>query len=79
MATLHIRRFPDTLYRRLAKFAQQDRRSLSAEVVVLLEREMSKPLTSQSDVLDALTRWRFRTSRRTIPSSLELLRADRQR
>ncbi len=79
MATLHIRRFPEPLYHRLAKLATQERRSLSAEVVVLLERELSKWSKSQEKVLTALDRWRLKPSRSAIPSSLELLRADRQR
>ena len=79
MATLHIRGFPESLHRRLARIAEHERRSLSAEVVVLLERELSKSPKPQHEVLTALERWRFRPSRATIPSSLELLKADRRR
>ncbi|MBI3318233.1 MAG: hypothetical protein HYZ90_03675 [Candidatus Omnitrophica bacterium] len=79
MATLYIRSLPDSLYRRLARLAQEDRRSLSAEAVVLLEREMSKPRRSQTQVLAALDRFRLRPAGQRVPSSLELLKADRRR
>lgn len=78
MATLHIRQFPDVLHRRLAKLAEMERRSLSAEVIVLLKRELNARPRSQSAVLAELDRLRFRPSR-PVPSSLELLREDRRR
>ena len=79
MATLHIRQFPDSLHHRLVRLAEEDRRSLSAEVVVLLEREIQRSSKPQRQVLKTLERWSFRSSRATIPSSLDLLRADRRR
>ncbi len=78
MATLHVRSFPDVLYRRLAKLADQEHRSLSAEVVMLLTRELSACPKPQRQVLADLDRWKFRPIR-TIPSTLELLKADRGR
>ena len=78
MATLHVRQFPDSLHHLLEKRADNDHRSLSAEVIVLLERELKKPLQDQEKVLHALERWRFKPSKK-IPSSLELLRADQRR
>jgi plasmid stability protein len=77
MATLHIRSFPENLYRRLGKLAQEERRSLSAEVVVLLEQVLETSPVSQSKVLSALDRWRFRSSRKKAPSSTDLLREER--
>lgn len=79
MATLHVRQFPDSLHRRLSRLAERDRRSLGAEVVVLLEREIQRSLKPQRDVLKALGRWRFRPAGRKVPSSMDLLRADRRR
>lgn len=78
MATLHVRSFPDPLYRRLAKLAEEERRTLSAEVVVLLKRELNARPKSQNAVLAELDRLRFRPVRR-VPSSLKLLREDRRR
>ncbi len=37
MATLHVRNVPDELYRKLQAHAEIDHRSLSAEVIDLLE------------------------------------------
>ncbi len=45
MATLHVRQFPDSLHHLLEKRAEHDHRSLSAEVIVLLERDLKKPRT----------------------------------
>lgn len=79
MATLHVRRFPDALYRRLAKLAGVERRSLGAEVTVLIERALARPAQAQRAVLQTLDRVRFRPGRASVPTSLELLRADRNR
>ena len=78
MATLHVRRFPNTLYRRLVKKAERERRSLSAEVAVLLRRELTNPLQGQKEILRELDHRRFRPTR-SIASSLSLLKADRRR
>lgn len=78
MATLHVRSFPDPLYRRLAKLAEEERRTLSAEVVVLLKRELDERSKPQNAVLAELDRLRFRPAR-PVPSSLELLKEDRRR
>jgi plasmid stability protein len=43
MAILHIRSVPDDLYARLRARAQTERRSLSAEVLLLLERAVMLP------------------------------------
>lgn len=79
MATLHIRGFPGALHRRLLKLADQERRSLSAEVTVLLERGLTQFSKPQREVLEALNRWHFRPSQQKIPLSLELLKTDRRR
>ena len=79
MATLHIRKFPETLYRRLTRLATQERRSLSAEVTLLLERELMRVSRSPEKALLELDRARFRPSKGTVPPSVELLRADRRR
>lgn len=78
MATLHVRRLPEPFYQRLTKLAAQEHRSLSAEVRVLLERELRRAFSPAEKALKALDRSRFRPSR-GVPSTLELLRADRRR
>ena len=41
MATLHVRNVPDDLYRRLQALADAEHRSLSAEVIDLLQSGMA--------------------------------------
>jgi plasmid stability protein len=43
MAILHVRNVPDDLYERLKKRAAAERRSLSAEVIALLDSELAAP------------------------------------
>jgi plasmid stability protein len=40
MATLHVRNVPDELYERLKALADEDHRSLSSEVIWLLEEAL---------------------------------------
>jgi plasmid stability protein len=80
MATLYIRGVPDPLYRRLAKRAKEEQRSLSAEALVLLKRELSQPSTPQREVLSALDQLRFKPAKgEDPPSSIDLLKDDRRR
>jgi hypothetical protein len=43
MATLNIKNFPDELYERLQKLAESEHRSVSQQVVHLLEKAAGKP------------------------------------
>lgn len=43
MATLNIKNFPDRLYRRIKQRAGKNRRSISQEVVQLLDQAVSEP------------------------------------
>lgn len=43
MATLNIRNFPDALYERLQKRAEREQRSLSEQVIYLLEKSAGEP------------------------------------
>jgi plasmid stability protein len=80
MATLHIRNVPDALYERLRESAEAKRRSLSAEVVVLLDEALESPRPSQKEILA-----RLRQLRSSVilppdaPDSTVLLREDRDR
>lgn len=42
MATLQIRDFPDDLYEKLKKSAENDRRSISQQAIILLEMALNK-------------------------------------
>mgnify|MGYP001765998058 FL=1 len=80
MPTLHIRSVPEDLYVRVQQLAQNSSRSLSAQVVTMLydalEEEESR--RAQGQALSAIRRRRFVPPAGT-PSSVDLLRQDRQR
>jgi plasmid stability protein len=80
MATLHIRNVPDELYERLKESAETKRRSLSAQVVVLLNEAMASPKPSQAELLERLRRLRSSVVLPpNVPDSTVLLREDRER
>jgi plasmid stability protein len=80
MHTLHVRSVPDSIYSQIRDLAQEQQRSLSAQVVVLLERalqvEVERRQTAQA--LTEIRRRRF-TLPPDAPDSTELLREDRTR
>ncbi len=80
MPTLHVRNVPETLYDRLRQRAQKRNRSLSAEVVVLLDFAMDESEDTQTDLLDSIRRRRFfNPAAAAAPDSTTLLREDRER
>ncbi len=80
MNTLHVRSIPDNLYRRLQELAKVRHRSLSAQVVEMLTQALTEEelRLKQVDVLLSIRRRRF-TPPDNSPTSLELLKEDRQR
>ena len=80
MPTLHVRSVPDDVYDQLRALAQVKQRSLSAQVVAMLERALQAEAQQQRQarLLDAIRRRRF-TPPAEAPDSTELLREDRQR
>ncbi len=80
MNTLHVRSVTDTLYNRLQELARARNRSLSAQVITMLEQaiEIEERRRKQAKVLVSIQRRRFKAPRNT-PSSLELLKEDRAR
>ena len=80
MNTLHIRSVPDEVYEQLRSLAQARGRSLSAQVVFLLERslEAEAQQQGQSRLLETIRRRRF-TPPPAAPDSTDLLVADRAR
>ncbi len=80
MATLHVRNVPDALYDRLREQAESQNRSLSAEVIILLDRALSDKEHDQSEILARIRRRRsFSPSAVGAPDSTSLLREDRDR
>ena len=80
MATIHVRSVPDALVAQVRELAQAKQRSLSAEVVALLETALAAESRhqQQANVLDAIRRRRF-IPPAGAPDSVDLLREDRAR
>lgn len=80
MNTLHVRSVPDSLYKRIRSLANVKNRSLSAQVITLLEQavDAEERRVEQTKVLNSIQRRRFKAPK-NAPASLELLREDRGR
>lgn len=79
VATLHVRNVPDDLYARIRERAADERRSLSAEVIAILERQLppkgaAREVLAEIDRLNELHPWPA-----NLPDVVELLREDRSR
>lgn len=82
MAILHVRNVPDELYVQIQSLAQTRNRSVSDEVVVLLEAALQQEQARQKQVeLLAEIRRRRCTypKNKRVPDSVKLLHADRAR
>jgi plasmid stability protein len=80
MAILHVRNVPDELYNRLKEQARAKKRSLSAEVITLLDRGLAETELSQAEILKGIRRRRFfRPDQVGAPDSTTLLHEDRAR
>ena len=78
MPTLHVRNVPETLYERIREQARRHQHSISAEVIVLLNRAMADTWHSQDEVLASIRRRRtFRPAAVDAPDTATLLRQDR--
>jgi plasmid stability protein len=79
MPTLHVRNVPETLYDRLRERAQEQNRSLSAEVVMLLDFALEESTDIQAQLVDNIRRRRFfNPAAAGAPDSTTLLREDRE-
>ena len=80
MHTLHVRSVPNDLYEDLRNLAQQRQRSLSAQVILMLDRALAeeRQRSEQSKILAEVRRRRF-IPPVDAPDSVELLRQDRER
>lgn len=82
MATLHVRNMPDELYGRLKQYAQAQNRSLSAQVITLLNQaiEHEAQRSQQQQLLDEIRRRRFVYPNDVdVEDSATLLREERER
>jgi antitoxin FitA len=79
VATLHVRGVPDELYERVRNLAASNQRSLSAEIIELLEQALADEdlRAEQSALLESIRQHRY-----VFPedmNSLAMLREDRRR
>lgn len=80
MPILHVRNVPDDLYERIRQRAGRQNRSISAEVIVLLDKALAEAELSQAELLADIRRRRFfRPADQDAPDSTTLLRQDRER
>jgi len=80
MPILHVRNVPEDLYDRIKQRAAARNRSISAQVITMLERAAEQSLRSQSKILGGIQRRRFfRPAASGAPDSTTLLREDRSR
>lgn len=88
MATLHIRNVPDDLYARLQQLASSQNRSISAQLIILLESALTpETQQSQSEKPKSITEILVQSRRRRrvnpadfgLPDSTTLIREDRDR
>lgn len=80
MNTLLVRSVPDDLYDRIQRLARAQNRSLSAQVITMLEQavESEERRKKQAKALTSIQRRRFKAPRNE-PSTLALLHEDRAR
>ena len=80
MPVLHVRNVPVDIYERIRQQALDQNRSISAEVITLLQRALVGDARSQTEVMDSIRRRRFfRPANVGAPDSAALLRQDRAR
>jgi len=80
MSILHVRNVPNELHTRLKRRAEAQRRSLSAEVITLLEWALEEAeCTSRATLASIRQRRSFTPINVGAPDSTQLLRQDRSR
>ena len=82
MATLHVRNVPEKLYKRIQKLAEEENRSVTAEVIQLLNQGL-QTREARRGAVEVIERIRQRAQKIELPrgwkDSAELLREDRSR
>ena len=87
MATLHVRDVPDDLYEQIRQSAAEENRSISAQVVDLLEFAVQQAAATrkQRKILDSFRRRRLKYEKAAraagyeYPDVTQLIREDRER
>lgn len=80
MPTLHVRNVPEPLYERLRLRAHEQNRSLSAEVISILDRALQDDASSQETLLAEIRRRRsYSPAQAGAPDTTVMLREARNR
>lgn len=82
MAILHVRNIPDDLYAQIRSLAQTRNRSMSAEIIVLLQGALAQERSrqKQAELLAEIRRHRYTYPKnKRVLDSVSLLREDRAR
>lgn len=83
MPTLYVENIPDELYRALRKRARENRKSIAAEVISLLERNVptAKELQGRREFYKRMAELRSRPPEGPgpFPTAEEMIREDRER
>jgi plasmid stability protein len=82
MATLNIENFDDDLYEALRERAKHNQRSIAAEVLALLEEHVptAKKIAAWKAAIRRVDELKFTsTSDTPMPTSLDMIREDRER
>jgi plasmid stability protein len=83
MPALYVEKIPDDLYQALRKRARENRKSIAAEVISLLERNVptAKELQRRREFYRRMAKLRARQpeSSGPFPSTEEMIRQDRDR
>jgi plasmid stability protein len=82
MATINIDNFDDELYEPLRERGEHNHRSIAAEVLALLEEHVptAKEIEARKAAIRRLDKLKFTsTSDTPLPSSLDMIREDRDR
>lgn len=82
MATLHVRNVPKSLYKRIQKVAQEENRSVTAEVIQLLGQGL-RAREARRGAAAMIARIGVHSRKRDLPAgwkdSVDLIREDRGR
>ena len=83
MSTLYVENVPNEVYEALRKRAREERRSISAEVIRMLEDKFptERELERRREAWRRIDDLQFTKSKNAepLPSSLEMIREDRDR
>lgn len=79
MSILHIRNVPDALYQAIRERARRQRRSIGAEVILLLQEALRREQAQEHILAEIRRRRFFNPDAVGAPDSTTLLREDRER